>query len=456
MAIHAPTCHAIERRQNTIKPAFCMLLLTGMLLAAGHAHAEFDALVKNARSLIDNGRAQQAFDLLEPQESQRAGDPDFDTALGIAAIDIGQFTRAVFALERALAVQPENSRARAELGRALFAVGDTKASRRVLLETKTGGVPPQASATIDQFLQAIDRTEEAARSSVKAYVEASLGYDTNLNSGPGNANVAVPAFGGLVFTLNNANLSTKASYAALGAGASSRFVVDPRLSVIGNVAVNTRVNSNNAALDTTQFDANAGLSYRYDKHEFSGVVQLGSYWVNGNTARDQAGLVGEWTYRPDGFNQWSSYLQWGVLSYPGQTIKNANRTVLGTSFAHAFRSGLLVFAGGYLGQEAQKQSALPQLGHRLYGLRTGLQADVAPATTAFASLSFENRQYGGPDPLFLVTRQDRQTNLNVGLNWVPAPNWRVTPQLALTSVRSNVAISDFNRAALSVTARRDF
>src|SRR6187402_83907 len=145
-------------------------LTSGMLvliasLVTGLAHAEVDALVSSARTLLDQSQAQKAFDLLEPQEAARAGDPDFDTVLGIAANETGQFTRAVFALERVLAVQPGNSRARAELGRALFSVGDTKASRQVLMETKRDDIPAEAAATIDQFLQVIDQAEDAARSS---------------------------------------------------------------------------------------------------------------------------------------------------------------------------------------------------------------------------------------------------------------------------------------------------
>ena len=96
------------------------LLISGLLTAllasgAGFAHAEVDALVLQARALLDRGQAKAAFDLLEPQETPRAGDPDFDTVLGISAIETQQFTRAIFALERVLAVQPENSRARSRL-----------------------------------------------------------------------------------------------------------------------------------------------------------------------------------------------------------------------------------------------------------------------------------------------------------------------------------------------------
>lgn len=433
------------------------LLLATLTLIANPAYAEVDALVASARGLLDQSQAQKAFDLLEPQEAARAGDPDFDTVLGIAANETGQYTRAVFALERVLAVQPSNSRARAELGRALFSVGDTKASRQVLMEAKQDNIPAEAAATIDQFLQAIDRTEEAARSSVKPFLEASIGYDTNINNGPGNPNVAVPAFGGLIFTLNPAGVETKDAFFSLGGGVSARYVVDPRWSLIGNVYGNARVNAKYNDFNTGQIDVNAGASYRYEKHEFTGVVQAGTYTVAGSRARDQQGLVGEWTYRINGFRQWSSYIQWGDLTYPGQSLRDATRTVIGTSYAHVFReSNVIVFGGGYVGTEKERAAGVPHLGHDLVGFRAGAQKTLSDALALFGSVSYEDRKYGGTDPLFLVTRHDKQWSLNLGLNWAPAKLWRVTPQLTLTNVKSNVAISDYNRSLFSVTVRRDF
>ncbi len=429
-----------------------MLVVTSMC----SAHAEVDALVRQARLMLDQGQARAAFELLEPQETPRAGDPDFDTVLGIAANETGQFTRAVFALERTLSVQPGNSRARAELGRALFAVGDLRASRRVLLEVKHDNIPQGAADSIDQFLQAIDRTEETARSTVKPYIEATLGYDTNINSGPGNPHVAVPVFGGAVFTLIPTAIETKAAFASLGGGVSVRYVLDPRWSVLGHLSGNTRGNAGHAEFHTSQVDIQAGASYRYEKHEFSGAAQVGSYTVNGARARDQTGVVGEWSFRPDGFKQWSSYVQWGKLGYPDQQIRDADRLVLGTSYAHAFRDGLLVFAGGYVGAEKERASAVPHLGHKLAGVRLGAQKSVADSLALFGSLGLENRNYGGADPFFLVTRRDRQLNVNLGFAWVPASYWRITPQLSWTSVKSNIATSDFNKSVLSVTLRRDF
>ena len=407
--------------------------------------------------MANTGRGVEAFALLDPLELNRAGDPDFDLVFGIAANEAGQYTRAILALERVLTLQPENARARAELGRSLFAVGDTKAARELLQETKSQGVPLAVASTIDEFLTAIDRVDAQGKSSWKAYAEVGLGSDSNANSGPANSNVAVPAFGGLVFTLNPGGVKQKAEFLTLGAGASGRYVIDPRWSLIGNAGLQSRSYSGSAdQFDNVQLDISGGPSYRHERNEYSLVAQAGVYTVDGSRAREQVGLVGEWIYRFDSFRQVSSYLQYSQLSYPGQSIRDTDRTVIGASYSHIFRDGRLVYVGAYTGEESVKASGVPQLGHKLWGVRVGGQQAFRDDLAAFATLGYEDRRFGGTDPLFLVRRSDEQVNFNIGLNWVPTPQWRVTPQIAITRASSNVAISDYSRNVFSVTVRRDF
>src|SRR5258706_205275 len=77
-----------------------------------------DEVTDRARRLLQEKNPQAAYQLLQPLESQRAGDPEYDYLLGIAALDSGERERAVFALERVLAVNPNHAQARAEIARA--------------------------------------------------------------------------------------------------------------------------------------------------------------------------------------------------------------------------------------------------------------------------------------------------------------------------------------------------
>src|SRR3546814_15209113 len=56
-----------------------------------------------------------SYEQLAAQAEGRIGDPEFDYQLGMAALDAGRYGEAVIALQRVLAVQPNNA---PEIGRA--------------------------------------------------------------------------------------------------------------------------------------------------------------------------------------------------------------------------------------------------------------------------------------------------------------------------------------------------
>ncbi len=421
------------------------------------AWAVMDAPVREAMAAVQAKQAQKALDVLMPLEAARAGDPDFDTALGIAANETGQFARAIFALERVLAVQPGNSRARAELARAMFAVGDTANARKLLQETKTEGVPEGVGRSIDEFLQAIDKVDEAGRSSIRLHLETALGYDSNVNSGPSSNSFAVPALGGAIVNLLPSGIKTDAPYLQWGAGISGRANLAPRWSFIGGANASLRKYGNNASdFNINQLDASGGLSYREERHEFSGVLNFGQTSIGGSTLRKLSGITGEWTYRPDGTRQWSTYVQLSDLNYPTQPARDARRTVLGTGYAVQSSGGNIYYTGVYAGQESQDNAAFPHLGHRLAGARFGLQMPLNPQWGVFATASLETRKYGGPDPLFFAVRKDTQFDLSLGAAWKLSESWRLTPQINFNRSNSNIIVNDSSKTSVSITARREF
>lgn len=424
---------------------------------AGGVHAQADALVRQAQALSAAGQGAQAYALLEPQEAVRAGDPDFDLALGIAANQARQYTRAILALERLMALQPDNSQAGTELGRALYGVGDYKSARALLAAGKAKGLPAVAGEPIDQLLHAIDRVELAGRSSLRGYLEAGLGRDSNINSAPGVTNVAVPFYGGSVLALAPAGSQREGPYAMVGAGMSGRLVIDPRWSFVGTANGSTRAyRGNNDIDDSLQVDGHAGLSYRVERSEYVLAAQFGVYDIDHRRVRDLYGLVGEWTYRLDGFRQFNAYVQLTRLMYPQQPTSDADRRVIGATYAHLFGTGLWTYGGVFVGQESERASGVEHLGHKLTGLRGGLQYSITNMLSVFLSGGWEERRFGGADPLFLVGRRDEQFNAAFGLSWIPAEFWRLTPQYAYTRTRSNVPLASYTKRALSLTLRRDF
>ena len=166
------------------------------LLAAITTCAFADALTDRARQLLRDRQHREAYNLLLPQEPNRAGDPEFDYLLGIAAIDAGDPERGIFALERVLALQPNNHVARAEIARAYLAVGEREAARREFETVRKQRIPEEAKATVDRFLSAIAAGDVTQ---MRGYIEAGFGYDSNVNSATSQSQIAIPGIlGGIV------------------------------------------------------------------------------------------------------------------------------------------------------------------------------------------------------------------------------------------------------------------
>ena len=104
-----------------------------------------DGVLDKARVLLQQGKAEQSYQLLAPLEDERAGDSEYDYLLGISALDSGKAGLAVFALERAVAVEPNNAEIRAELARAYFEIRDDAAAQREF-ENVRSSKPPKAVA----------------------------------------------------------------------------------------------------------------------------------------------------------------------------------------------------------------------------------------------------------------------------------------------------------------------
>jgi cytochrome c-type biogenesis protein CcmH/NrfG len=105
------------------------ILVLGCLLACQQAALAADETLSRAKQQHDSRQAKEAYTLLAPLQSERAGEIEYDYLLGLAAMESGMPTEAIFAFERILAINPNDTDARMALARAYHMTGETKASR---------------------------------------------------------------------------------------------------------------------------------------------------------------------------------------------------------------------------------------------------------------------------------------------------------------------------------------
>ena len=419
-----------------------------------------DDVVQRAKARLEANDAQAAYDLLTPLQSERAGDPEYDYLLGVAALDLGRNTEAVFALERVLAVQPNNAPARAQIARAYFALKETETARHEFLNINKQNLAPEVRQTIDRYLDAIDRVGETEKFKARFFLEFALGWDSNVNSATQVDQIAVPAFNA-IFTLAPTAIEKHDAFFSAAGGIAITNPVSPNWSLLGGLSAYKRYNFVQDNFGTGYLDGYFGAAWKVGRDTISAVAQGNMFFVDDpvytSEYRDAVGGTAQWSHDFNARNQLTAFVQYASLSYPQQTLRDANRYVVGVGYAHAFRRGdPIVYVGAYGGLEASKDETFDYLGHRPLGLRVGGQKVLAEQWLAFFSLAAEWRKYRGVDPFFLRERDDKQYSAGLGVTYVFANDWKLSPQITYLKNDSNIAIDQYDRTQVFVTLRKDF
>lgn len=423
--------------------------------------ASADALLDQAQRLLDGNQAGQAYTLLLQQYDQRTGTPDYDLLLGIAALESGHPTRAVFALERVLAVQPDNARARAELARAYYQMGENEAARQEFTAVRKQSVPASVARGIDKYLSEIDARLAATKRRVNVYVEAQAGYDSNTNSATDTSTIAIPAFGNLIFTLDNTGRSQDSGFFALGAGMSfsSPISNDESLRVFGSADIQERVPVDAGGFRTRLANGQAGLNYNIDtENTIQGSVVGQKYYLGGEPNRDLAGVNLQWLHSFDNRTQFSTYARYAIQRFPGQRLRDVNQTSGGVGMVHQFaaQGDPVVFASLFGGMDDETHGSRPDIGRVFAGIRAGGEYRWNRNTTLVGNIGYQYSRYGADDPLFLKRRRDHFVFVRAGVEYTLAKNWMVRPEIQYIVNNSTLPINDFNRWLPFVTLRAQF
>lgn len=413
-----------------------------------------DQITDRARLLLQEKNPQAAYRLLEPLESQRAGDPEYDYLLGIAALDSGERERAVFALERVLAVNPNHAQARAEIARAYFLMGEKENALREFQNVRAANPPEAVKQTIDRYLSALG----AGLTQLSGFLEIGYGWDSNVNSATASNQIAIPLFSGGTATLAQNGVKIHDTFTTAGGGVNMVHGFTPEWAVVAGVAVNGKFNTHQSDFNTGTVDGNLGVRWSRGKEAVTAGYQGQDFRVDHADFRKSNGVVAQWQHSYSESSQGTLFVQEANLTYPAQSIRDARRTIVGVAFGYGWDtpSKPVVFSSLYGGSEKQKEADQPQFGHKPVGVRLGGQVSVGASAVLFGVLSYERRTYDGDDPFFLVTRRDKQSDIRLGLDYALRPGWLLEPQIAYTNNQSNIELDKYDRAVISLTLRKTF
>ena len=437
-----------------------ILLLALVFAICPFASAAADALLDRAQEFLDKGQPEQAYEVLNREYDRRTGDPDYDLLLGIAALDSGHPTQAVFAFERVLAVEPDNGRARAELARAYYEMGENEAAREEFQSVKDQTVPESVEKSIDRYLSQIEARLAATRRQINIFIEGAAGYDSNVNAATDTSTVAIPAFGNLIFTLDDTGREQDSGFFSLAAGMAFSGLLNDNenLRVFGGADIRERITVEATDFTTRLANGQAGLRYGRGNNTYS-VSAIGQkYWIGGEDNRDLFGANLQWRHLYGRRTQFSVYARFEGHRFPNQPVRDVNQFSGGVGLVHLFagKGEPILYASVFGGTEDEQRDSRPDIGKDFVGVRLGGEYNLSERSTLVGNFSYQYNRYGGQDPLFLERRKDHFVFARVGWEYSLADSWMVRPELQYTHNDSTLPINEFDRWTPFVTIRNQF
>lgn len=416
---------------------------------------EADPLLARADQLLAQGQSKAAFDLLVPLEDERAGDPDFDYLLGLAALETGLGGIAAFAFERCLAVDPKNGPCRVQMARTHLALGET-GSARVELETVRESAPPvEVSDLVNRYLGTVAEREAGARRRVDVHVQAGAGYDTNVSSTTAESQIAIPSLGGLPFTLSGVSTKQEDAFAQAEAGVRLDQALSPAWRLLADASVTTRQYLDVDAFSSLGSEASLGLSRAAGANSVLARLHAQDYRLDEEGYRSVYGVSTQYQRTFNDRAAASVYVQASRLDYHLGN-PDAARYTAGAGYSRQLGADRrsAVYAGLYGGRE-DSEGSTPGLGQDFAGLRLGGSHALDARLALTASLSVEQRRFDGVDPTFLVEREDTGTDLGLGAVLQLGESLSLRPTYTYSRSDSNTVLSDYDRHLVAVDLRLD-
>ncbi|MXO70099.1 tetratricopeptide repeat protein [Alteraurantiacibacter buctensis] len=398
--------------------------------------------------------AEAAYRALAPQEAARAGDPQFDYQLGIAALDAGHYGEAIIALQRVLAVQPANAQARAELARAYALAGDIDTARaQFATVVDDPSLPDPVRQRFTGFVRQFDRQIAGGGSDLSGYLDARAGHDSNINAATDLTQVTIPLFSFLgPGTLGPGARAQEDEFYELTGGLSGVSAISRQDRVFGSVLGSWRDNFDTSAFDTASLTGTAGYAHSFANRDVLSLsAQAQRFWLDDAGYRNSYGAVAQYTRVLDGGRALTLSAQYNRLDFDGQPLLDADRFAVAVGFVTRDISATV-----QAGKEETTQAAGDAYSNLFANASLGGEWALSPQVAVQGGLAFDLRRYDAADALFLVERADERLDAQVGLKVRLTDALFFQPRATYTRNWSNIALYDYDRFTVSAGVRLEF
>ncbi len=391
--------------------------------------------------LLEQGQANQAFDVAQSLEFEHIGESRFDFYYGLAALETGHPELAVMALERVLLTHPDSPRVKLELARALFELRDFDAAQTQFDEVLAMQPPDGVKQTIDQFMSAIEVLQSRSRLKTSGFAGLSGGYDSNFNSATSAESFQFQL--GTVFFGEEAR-KQGGGFGGFEAGFGVEQPVSQKQKRYFNSSLSAQNNLDSDEFDTDSLTFSAGLMFALGSGILRTPISAQAIYVDGREKRYNASFGVDWAQMLSPNRQWLTFFQTNVLKNPKNSSRDSNLFVLGTGLSQQLLAQRLQLMSS-LSVGHDHALELSVFGKVFASARLGLQWKVSPKVDGIFNLDFQAAQYESQGS-FLEKRKDEFVQVNIGAQWQLDEHWQTSLTLMHSDNGSNLALYDYDRS----------
>ena len=271
--------------------------------------------------------------------------------------------------------------------------------------------------------------------------------------------VGIPAFGNLLFTLDDLFVEDGSALVGGRSGGRYRAPLGTRSLIFANVdAEGTHYPGANAGFYHAAIGVGAGVAHRLnERHVVSANFNGYGSWVPELDYLRSLGVTANWDYQISERGQITSVFNFADLSFDEVIeYRDVRQYLFGSGYTHTFNDRLRIGGHVFGGMEDEQDDRRPDVGRDIVGVRALMTYGFSKKLTAYSSFAAQFSKYNGPDGLFLRTRDDDQFRVTGGLEYRFAPLWTLRPEINYVRNDSNIPTSKFERVVATISVRRNF
>ena len=393
--------------------------------------------LKKVKLLIDQGKPQQALELMEPFVDQKMGDTNFDYYYGMAAADSGDSVRAIFALERVLVQNPDFAGARLELARALYQHKELQKAKIEFESVLALNPPKTTKKLVQEYLDRIEGRQSDDNRRWIAQVGLAMGQDSN-------ANAATSQQDFLGFDLDSQSKATASPYSHL----KTNFVYDleivPNHDALFSAQYDTRSNTEAAFADTANFGLNAAMQHKLKSTLINYGLSYNATQVAGAENNNTFALTASVGDLKASGESTVVYLRYANIRYIASlSNQDVDQILGGVSSTNNIGdkskqyTWSLIFGADTAVEDTSPNSKLT------FGGKIAAKISFNPQLNFSAGTGVLLNAYDGK--FFGISRTDTAANLDLTLNYLLGKSWLLKTGYASVNNNSTVSLYQYDK-----------